>query len=482
VARLQGWAVDQARQAADVRTGTGQPSPDTVAALAVGTPAVALTAAGSGYPLALRGGDSAGQVAAPASLARTAYTSDDPSVAVVDSHGMVQPRQPGTTVVTARLGPLAASATVLVTDPRHRVPLQFVQLSNSRLVVGSPPSAPARPATVTARAGNGTALVVWSRPDDGGQSITSYDIYADGHKVGSATTTHALIKGLVLGHSYRFTVVAHNRLGTSKPSPASPAVVPSPFRPVVPTSCQPAAPTRLSATLVSRTTVRVTWQSPPIAAGCQLSGVRIQAFPPTRSVVAAPGATSVDIPGLDAVTQYNFAVTAAYGADPAQTSARSVPLVTASGACWDGSYSDPCPTQGDGAQVVAAPLTSPLIPVTAAAVGAPVGTPVPVVTQSGAPAPTPAPGMPAPPVPSTPPVPDPTPSPPAAPPTSAPLPSVPGPTPTPVDTSTGTPAPSTSDSVPPSSDPATPSAPSTPTDSVPPDTSSPAPADTPSTG
>ena len=117
VARLQGWAVNQAVQAAELRTDLGQPQPDTVAALSVGTPAVALTKQGVRYPLALVGGDNVGQKATAAALVRTTYSSDDPSVAAVNDHGVLQPGHPGTTVVTARLGPLAASATVLVPGP-----------------------------------------------------------------------------------------------------------------------------------------------------------------------------------------------------------------------------------------------------------------------------------------------------------------------------------------------------------------------------
>jgi hypothetical protein len=381
VARLQGWAVDQAEQAAQLRANLGQQQPDTVAALSVGTPAVALTSQGASYPLALRGGDNVGQLAATAALERTAYASDDPTVAAVDEHGVVRPHHPGTTVITARLGPLAASATILVTDPKQHLQLQFVRTPDGRLVVDTTPTKPARPTMVTAHAGNGTALVIWSGPDDGGKPITAYDVYADGHKVATVKATHTLIRGLDRNRVYRFTVIARNALGSSSASPPSKPIMPRGTS-TIPPGCVPTAATNLSASLVGRTTVRVTWQAPRVQKGCTVSGVRIQSFPPSRSVVAAPGATSVDIPGLDAATQYNFAVTASYGQDPQQTSARSTPVQTTSGPCWDGSYSEPCPVQNVGQQAVSAPISSPAPPVPVAVV--PVNVPVPttVATQT----------------------------------------------------------------------------------------------------
>jgi hypothetical protein len=381
VARLQGWAVNQAVQASALRADLGQPQPDTVAAITVGTPAVALTSTGASYPLALSGGNNVGQIAATAALVRTTYASDDPSVAAVNTEGVVQPRHPGTTVITARLGPLAASATVLVTDPNKYIPLQFVRTPDGRMVVDAKSTAPARPMMVTAHAGNGTALVIWSRPDDGGQPITAYDVYADGHKVATVTGTHTVIKGLDRNRSYRFTVVARNSLGKSHPSPSSKPIMPRGTQ-TNPTSCLPAAPTQLIASLVGRTTVRVTWQAPPAQKGCAVSAVRIQSFPPSRSIVAAPGANSVDIPGLDTATQYDFSVTAAFGQDPPQTSSRSTPVQTISGPCWDGSYSDPCPVQATGDQTVSAPIGSPAPPVAVAVVPTTGPVSIPVATQS----------------------------------------------------------------------------------------------------
>jgi hypothetical protein len=383
VARLQGWAVNQSVQAAELRADLGQPQPDTVAALSVNTPAVALTTRGVRYPLALVGGDNIGQVADRAALVRTAYASDDPSVAVVDAHGVVQPRHPGTTVVTARLGPLAATATVLVTDPKQQDQLQFVRTSAGQVVVDAKPTAPAQPTMVTAHAGNGSALVIWSRPDDGGKPITSYDVFADGRKVTSVADTHTTIRGLDRNHSYRFTVVAHNALGRSHPSPSSKPIVPRGTS-TDPAGCLPTPPTKLTASLVGRTSVHVSWQAPPTRKGCAVSAVRIQSFPPSRTVLAAPGATSVDIPGLDTATQYDFAVTAAFGQDPPQTSTRSTPVQTNSGPCWDGSYADPCPAQSSGDQAVSAPLSAPAQPVDVAVAVVPsVGpTPTPVEPPS----------------------------------------------------------------------------------------------------
>ena len=337
------------------------------------------------------------------------------------------------------------------------------------MVVDAKSTRPARPTMVTAHAGNGTALVIWSRPDDGGQPIIAYDVYADGHKVATVTDTHTTIHGLDRNRSYRFTVVARNKLGKSTPSPASKPIMPRGTS-TNPPGCLPSAPTKLNVALVGRTTVRVSWHT-PAQWGCAVSAVRIQSFPPTRSIVAAPGATSVDIPGLDTATQYDFAVTAAFGQDPPQTSSRSTPVQTTSGPCWDGSYSDPCPVQASGDQTVSAPISSPAPPV-AVAVAPLTGTrPLPVATQSFPVPASSAPGVipptTTPPIESSPPA---TQTPPAA--TQTP----PATTETTPPATTETTPPSTVDTPPPDQS----SDSSAPADSTPPTDSAPTPTDTPS--
>jgi Domain of unknown function (DUF1929)/Fibronectin type III domain len=99
----------------------------------------------------------------------------------------------------------------------------------------APPAAPAAPTAVTATAGNGSASVTWTAPNDGGSPVTSYTVtpYAAGIPqaattvTGSPPATSAAIMGLANGASYTFTVTAANSVGTGPASAASNAVTPS---------------------------------------------------------------------------------------------------------------------------------------------------------------------------------------------------------------------------------------------------------------
>ena len=92
------------------------------------------------------------------------------------------------------------------------------------------PQVPDAPRSVRAGAGNATATVNWLPPlSDGYSTITEYVVTSTpGSK--SCSTTGALscvVRGLTNGVSYTFAVTATNAIGTSVPSSASDAIVPS---------------------------------------------------------------------------------------------------------------------------------------------------------------------------------------------------------------------------------------------------------------
>ena len=97
------------------------------------------------------------------------------------------------------------------------------------------PTAPAAPSGVAASAGNGSALVNWTAPANGGSPITSYTItpYIGGVAqstttvTGSPPATAGTVTGLTNGTSYTFTVSATNAVGTGPESPPSSPVTPS---------------------------------------------------------------------------------------------------------------------------------------------------------------------------------------------------------------------------------------------------------------
>lgn len=93
---------------------------------------------------------------------------------------------------------------------------------------GAQPAAPAAPAAPTARPGDGTATVSWSRPAAHLRPITGYTVTATpgGRTATTRGASSAVVTGLTDGVRYTFTVTATNALGTSPASAASAAVIP----------------------------------------------------------------------------------------------------------------------------------------------------------------------------------------------------------------------------------------------------------------
>jgi hypothetical protein len=102
-------------------------------------------------------------------------------------------------------------------------------------IAAAPPTTPSTPTNVTAVAGTGSASVSWTAPSDGGSQITSYTVtpYLGGVAQTATTVTGAppvtttTVPNLTDGDSYTFTVTADNAIGSSPPSAASNAVVPT---------------------------------------------------------------------------------------------------------------------------------------------------------------------------------------------------------------------------------------------------------------
>jgi hypothetical protein len=105
-----------------------------------------------------------------------------------------------------------------------------------------PATAPSEPTAVSALAGNGTAVVVWSPPaTDGGVPVTGYTLHASNGATLSlgAGTTGTSVTGLPNGQPVTFTITASNVLGTG-PAAASAAVTPTaPVTPVTPDTTAP---------------------------------------------------------------------------------------------------------------------------------------------------------------------------------------------------------------------------------------------------
>ena len=89
---------------------------------------------------------------------------------------------------------------------------------------------PAIPSAPVATAGNAQASVTWTKPDDGGSTITDYTVTSSGGQTcttSDAITLTCIVTGLTNGTAYTFTVTATNDVGTSTSSSPSNSVTPA---------------------------------------------------------------------------------------------------------------------------------------------------------------------------------------------------------------------------------------------------------------
>ncbi|WP_270886707.1 DUF4082 domain-containing protein [Pedococcus sp. 5OH_020] len=104
----------------------------------------------------------------------------------------------------------------------------------SSAVTPAPATVPAAPSGVTATAGDGSAVVSWTAPANGGSPITGYTVTPFVGTVaqttsavsGSPPATSTTVTGLTNGTDYTFTVSATNAVGTGPASGASATVRP----------------------------------------------------------------------------------------------------------------------------------------------------------------------------------------------------------------------------------------------------------------
>jgi chitinase len=149
----------------------------------------------------------------------------------------------------------------------------------------------------------GTTLA-WTVPSEGTScTLTGYEVYQGGTAtaaVAAGTTTYTA-SGLTAGTTYSFDIAATNSNGVTDSNTLSVTTTGT-----NPCTAAPAAPTGLTGSSSSSTTVALSWTASTVSSGCTVTGYTITGGP---SSVTSTG-TSATISGLTPNTSYTFTVTA----------------------------------------------------------------------------------------------------------------------------------------------------------------------------
>ncbi len=206
-----------------------------------------------------------------------------------------------TVTATNAVGTSAASASSAPVTPRPAV------------------SPPGPPLGVTASPGDGSAVVSWRAPSDGGSPITGYTVTASpgGAKATTTGATTATVTGLTNGTAYTFTVTATNAVGTSAASGPSDPVTPGP-------ATRPGRPFVIDVE-PRDSAAEVTW-TPPDTGTTGLTEYVVTASPGGATLRVPAGQTSAVLGGLSNGTAYTFTVTAVNAAGAGDPSWESDPV------------------------------------------------------------------------------------------------------------------------------------------------------------
>ena len=185
------------------------------------------------------GGDVSG-LASGASVVLQNNGADDQTLSVDGSFTFTQQSDGSSYDVTVATQP--PGQTCIVADGSGT--LSGADVSSVSVSCVDTPAPPAPPAPPTATAGDSQASVTWTKPADGGSTITAYTVTSapDGKTctTSNADTLTCDVTGLTNGTAYTFSVTATNGVGNSAASAASSSVTPAaPPVPPVPTVATP---------------------------------------------------------------------------------------------------------------------------------------------------------------------------------------------------------------------------------------------------
>jgi len=174
---------------------------------------------------------------------------------------------------------------------------------------------PGAPTTVNAVAGNSTAIVSFTAPNDNGNAIASYTVTSNpGAITATGMMSPVTVHGLMNGMTYTFTVTATNAIGTGPASLASNSVTPASV---------PDAPTMVTAT-AGNGQATVDFMAPMSDGGSPITGYTVISSP--GGLIATGAASPITVTGLTNGTTYTFIVKAtnAIGTGPASIPSNSV--------------------------------------------------------------------------------------------------------------------------------------------------------------
>jgi RHS repeat-associated protein len=166
--------------------------------------------------------------------------------------------------------------------------------------------------TVTGTTSSSVSLA-WTAPSG---TVTGYDVYENGTQVTTATGTSVTVTGLSPSTTYNFTVAAYNSLGTGPQSSSVQGTT------SCSSGCAPGAPTGLTVTGTTSTTVSLSWTAP----SGTVTGYDV--YQNGTQVTTATGTTAT-VSGLSPSTTYTFTV-AAYNSSGTGPQSSSVQGTTSS--------------------------------------------------------------------------------------------------------------------------------------------------------
>ncbi len=200
----------------------------------------------------------------------------------------------------------------------------------------TPTGPPGAPTSVSASAGQTSAILTWNAPsNDGGSAITGYVVTATNTTTSttipdacpssdSSVTRGCTVTGLTAGDAYTFSVKAKNVIGTGTASTVSNSVTPY---------TTPNAPTSVSAS-AGQTSATLTWVAPVNDGYSSVTGYVVTATNTTASTTIPDACPSSDssaslgctVTGLTAGDAYSFSVQAinAAGTGAASSASNSV--------------------------------------------------------------------------------------------------------------------------------------------------------------